>query len=168
MVVVTAYYAYVGVTYYRREWQTALYRLIGKKPVESNPAGGDVPIPVYNVAGAIKEEEVEYVAQTELTFGPPDDEAESGNAPDIHLLGEFSEMSSEVKTLITVINESRESKENFEMLFRLIVQKYPALVGTGYEKQVNDYLLNEGAGQFPFSLDLNELQTFWRNDDEKN
>ena len=90
------------------------------------------------------------------------------NGQDTHLLGEFSEMISEVKTLIRVINESSESKENFEMLFRLIVQKYETLAGTAYEEQVNDYLINEGADQFPFSLTLIELQSFWTNKEHQN
>jgi hypothetical protein len=50
--------------------------------------------------------------------------ASANNTTDTRLIGEFSEMVSEVKTLIRVINESSESKENFEMLFRLIIQKY--------------------------------------------
>lgn len=163
-----AYYGYVGINYYRLELQVLLFRFTGKNQAAVKTTGGDVALPAHEVAGAVKGDAIEYVGQSELHFGPPDEESTLPQTADIHLLGEFSEMISEVKTLIRVINESSESKENFEMLFRLVIQKYHTLTGTPYETQVNDYLLNEGAGQFPFSLDLNELQNYWRNDDEQN
>lgn len=169
-----AYYGYVGLTFYRTELQAAIFKLTGKKPAVSQISGGDFQIPEYNVTGAIKPEEVDFVAPEELSFGPPEDNdapvitMPARNAQDIHLLGEFSEMISEVKTLIRVINESSETKENFEMLFRLIIQKYHSLAGTPYEDQINDYLINEGADQFPFSLTLTELQSYWTNEAERN
>ncbi|MFA6245359.1 MAG: hypothetical protein WC615_00370 [Mucilaginibacter sp.] len=168
------YYAYVGLTFYKTELHGIIYRLTGRKPAVSKFSDGDFQIPGYSVAGAIKPEEVDFVAQEDLSFGPPD-ETETPviptpvkNEQDIHLLGEFSEMLSEVKTLIRVINESSETKENFEMLFRLIIQKYYSLAGTAYEEQVNDYLIIEGADQFPFSLTLIELQSLWTNEAHEN
>jgi hypothetical protein len=169
-----AYYGYVGLTFFRTELQAAIYRLTGRKPAVSQLSGGDFQIPEYNVAGAIKPEDVDFVAPEELSFGPAEDNEtpviamQPKNAQDIHLLGEFSEMISEVKTLIRVINESSETKENFEMLFRLIIQKYHTLTGTPYEEQINDFLINEGADQFPFSLTLIELQSFWTNEEHQN
>jgi len=44
------------------------------------------------------------------------------------------------------------------MLFRLVVQKYPELSGTIFQDQVNDFLLSEGAPQFPFDLSLAEIK----------
>lgn len=172
--ITVAYYGYVGLTFYRTELQAVIYRLTGRKPAVIQLSGGDFQIPEHDVSGAIKPEEVDFVAQEDLSFGPSE-ETETPvipmpvrNAQDIHLLGEFSEMISEVKTLIRVINESSESKENFEMLFRLIIQKYHSLAGTAYEEQVNDYLVNEGADQFPFSLTLIELQSLWTNEEHQN
>ncbi|MCR8557282.1 hypothetical protein KXD93_06500 [Mucilaginibacter sp. BJC16-A38] len=172
-----AYYGYVGLTFYRSELQAAIYRLTGKKPAVRQFAGGDFQLTDYPVTGTIKPEGIDFVAQEELSFGPAD-ENESSVIPhpsatigsistDTHLLGDFSEMISEVKTLIRVINESSESKENFEMLFRLIVQKYTSLTGSVYENQINEYLINEGAAEFPFPLTLTELQSYWNNDNNK-
>jgi len=166
VVLVVAYYVYVGLTYYRQELRAGILRLSGKKPVPAAFTGSEIAIPAFEVAGRVQPEYIEHVTAHDLNFGPSDEDQPQSNAADIHLLGEFSEMISEVKTLIRVINESSESKENFEMLFRLIVRKYHTLAGTAYETQVNDYLLNEGTGQFAFSLDLNELQNYWRNEDE--
>lgn len=172
-----AYYGYVGLTFYRSDLQAAIYRLTGKKPAVNQYAGGDLQLPDYSVTGSIKPEGIDFVAQEELYFEPADENespviphpsASSGNnSTDIHLLGDFSEMISEVKTLIRVINESSESKENFEMLFRLIVQKYPGIAGSVYENQINDYLINEGADEFPFPLTSTELQSYWLNDNDK-
>ncbi|WDF79001.1 hypothetical protein PQ469_03145 [Mucilaginibacter sp. KACC 22773] len=172
-----AYYGYVGLTFYRSELQAAIYRLTGKKPAVNQFAGGDFQLPDYSITGSIKPEGIDFVAQEELSFGPTDENESpviphpsatiSSNPTDTHLLGDFSEMISEVKTLIRVINESSESKENFEMLFRLIVQKYASLTGSMYENQINDYLINEGADEFPFPLALTELQSYWNNDNDK-
>jgi hypothetical protein len=178
ILIAITYYAYVGLTFYRSELRALRYRLTGKKPPVSQFSGGDFPIPAYDVAGAIQPDDVDFVSQDELSFGPPEESeapviqmpvaSAATNPQDIHLLGDFSEMISEVKTLIRVISESGESKENFEMLFRLIVQKYLSLKGTPYETQLNDYLINEGAPQFPFSLTIADLQAYWIIDNDKN
>jgi len=178
IIVATAYYAYVILNFYKSELQALICRLSGRRPVSSQSSTTDFQIPDFSVAGAIKPEEVDFVLQEELSFGPPDD-ADLSEAPntlpltetkgtDILLVSDFSEMISEVKTLIRVINESSETKENFEMLFRLVVQKYYALAGTPYEEQVNNFLLTEGASQFPFSLTINELESYWINEPVKN
>jgi hypothetical protein len=169
IVVAIAYYSYVGLAFYRSELQAWIYRLTGKKPAVTQLSGGDVLIPAYEIAGAIQRDDIDFVTQQELSFGPPDEtEAPpAANAQDIESL-DFSEMISEVKTLIRVINESGESKENFELLFRLIVQKYLSLKGTSYQTQVNDYVISEGSDLFPFSVTLTDLQDYWMNDNDKN
>lgn len=169
--IAAVYYTYVGLSFYRAELRSLLFRLTGRQPAALQLSGSDLPLPDQSLAGAIKPEYTEFVAQEDLSFGPPDEVEEqpaarhlqvvSAAIPPTHLLGDFSEMISETKTLIRVINESSETKENFEMLFRLIVQKYPALAGTPYETQVNDYLISEGADQFPFPLTLAELESYW-------
>jgi hypothetical protein len=177
-ILATAYYGYVGLTFYLSELRATIYRLTGKKPPVARLSGGDFQIQDYDPAGPIKQESVAFVPREELMFGPPEESEvpvmripatpAANDAPDVRLAGDFSEMIAEVKTLIRVINESSESKENFEMLFRLIIQKYQSLSGTSYEDQVNDFLINEGAGQFPFPLTLTELQNYWINQDIKN
>ena len=178
IIVATAYYAYVIFTFYRSELQAIICRLTGRQPVSSRFPAADLQLPDFSVAGAIKPDDLDFVSQEDLSFGPSEDAEISENpntlsftetgGPDIHLISDFSEMISEVKTLIRVINESSESKENFEMLFRLVVQKYYALAGTTYEEQVNDFLLTEGSSQFPFSLTINELESYWNNEPVNN
>ena len=171
---ITVYYLYVGVTFYRVEIQSAIYKLMGKQPVIKATGNGDFQLPDYAVMGKAQPDHVEFVNQEELTFGPADypDEvtsqlsAKTQGVPgtESQLIGDFSEMVSEVKTLIRVINESSESKENFEMLFRLIVQKYSALAGTGYQQQINDFLIEKGGPEFPFSLSITDLNSYWTNE----
>ncbi|HEY4196421.1 MAG TPA: hypothetical protein VGM63_12850, partial [Mucilaginibacter sp.] len=113
LIIVITYYGYVSLTFYRTELGTAIYRLAGKKPPVANLSGGDFQIPDYNVAGAIKPENVDFIQQEDLSFGPPEENdvpvitmpvtPAIHNAQDIHLVGDFSEMVSEVKTLIRVI-----------------------------------------------------------------
>jgi len=170
---VALYYLYVGLTFYRIELRSVIYKLTGKQRVVRSAGNGDLQLPDYAIMGKAQPDDVEFVSQEELTFGPPDspDEvfiqqpAEMQVTPgiDSRLTGDFSEMVAEVKTLIRVINESGESKEDFEMLFRLIVQKYSALTGTDYEQRVNEFLINESEGLFPFGITYPELEAYWKN-----
>ena len=165
------YYAIVGLTFYRHELDKVFRRLSGKAPVQLNTTRGDLVLPVADIVGNIRTDGMDIVDQEELIFALPDEERPASGmvqpirstAADAYLLGDLSEMVSETKTLIRVINESNESKENFEMLFRLLVQKYPDLAGTVYEEQINAYLLKEGEDLFPFTLTNSELQTYWLN-----
>ena len=165
---VVIYYLYVGLTYYRTEFQSFMYRLTGKQPMLQTGATSDLRIPDYEITGKAQPEEIDFVSQEELSFAPADDRDELTtiekvvpSGTDSRMIGIFSEMVAEVKTLIRVINESSESKENFEMLFRLIVQKYPQLSDTPYEQQINAYLLSEGAPEFPFPLYETDLANYW-------
>jgi hypothetical protein len=164
------YYLYVGLNFYGAEIKTIIFKFSGKTPALKTAGAGELQIPDYEIMGMAQPDQVDFVALEELHFGPPetDDDKENGsalasanNTTDTRLIGEFSEMVSEVKTLIRVINESSESKENFEMLFRLITQKYAGLANTGYRQQINDYLLTEGVPQFPFTLTAGELDNYW-------
>jgi len=164
---VVIYYLYVGLTYYRTEFQSFIFRLTGKQPALQTAVTSDLQIPDYEITGKVQPEEIDFVPQEELSFAPADEREELAPADqvlsgtDSRLIGTFSEMVFEVKTLIRVINESSESKENFEMLFRLIVQKYPQLSGTPYQQQINAFLLSEGAPEFPFPLNENDLINYW-------
>ena len=171
---VALYYLYVGLTFYRIEFQSAIYKLTGKQTDVKTSGNGDLQLPDYAIMGKAQPDDVEFVTQDELSFGPTDipDELHTQltskpanqEKTDSRLIGDFSEMVSEVKTLIRVINESSETRETFEMLFRLIVQKYYPLAGTAYQQQVNDLLLTDGAPQFPFSLTPADLENYWTNE----
>jgi len=173
--IIAIYYLYVGLTFYHAEIQGFMDKLLGRQPTLKSSGRGDLEFADYAIIGKAQADDITFVDQEELSFGPPDSPDEwpdedptsailpSGNSS--RLVGDFSEMVSEVKTLIRVINESGESKENFEMLFRLIIQKYPSLSGTDYQRQINDFLLDEGAAQFPFPLSDADLANYWTNED---
>lgn len=175
-IVITAviYYVLIGLTYYRHELGNAFNRLGGKQTRQLHPSRGDLILPAADVVGGIRTDGIDIVDQEELVFTSPDEDRPATGIvqsmrttpADAYLLGDLSEMVAETKTLIRVINESNESKENFEMLFRLVVQKYPDLAGTVYEDQINAYLLKEAADLFPFTLTNSELQTYWLNEEK--
>jgi hypothetical protein len=174
VIIAVIYYVLIGLTYYRHELGNAFYRLSGKPPRQLNPSRGDLILPLADIVGSTRTDGMDIVDQEELVFASPDEERPTTGiiesirpmADDAYLLSDLSEMVSETKTLIRVINESNESKENFEMLFRLVVQKYPDLAGTVYEDQINAYLLKEGADLFPFTLTNSEMQTYWLNEEK--
>lgn len=161
------YYLFVGFTYFKAEFLLIFQRLTGKQPGLSSSNAGDLQLPDHSIMGAAQPENVEFVSAADLSFGPAGDldaPAETGQVVPVNnsrLISHFSDMISEVKTLIRVINESSESKENFEMLFKLVIEKYPELTGSSYRTQINDYLLAEGAPEFPFSLTKTDLENYW-------
>jgi hypothetical protein len=169
--VIIIYYGYVGLNFYNKEFQAAFYKFTGKQPVTKAAGAGDLQIPEHDIMGKVLAEDIDFVSPEELSFAPNDDADEvivlepPVKVNNSYLISNFSEMISEVKTLIRVINESEESKENFEMLFRLIIQKYPALAGTPYQQQIIDFLLSEGVPEFPFPLTETDLTNYWTNED---
>jgi len=173
-IIAVIYYATVGLIYYRHELGNVLRRLSGKPATQFSTSRGDLILPAADIVGGTRTDGVDLIDQQELVFASAEEEEPATGiipsiqpaAADARLLGDVSEMVSETKTLIRVINESNESKENFEMLFRLVVQKYPDLAGTVYEEQINTYLLKAGADLFPFTLTNSELQTYWLNDEK--
>lgn len=166
------YYSFVVLAYYRADLHFFFLRLTGKQPALKAGSEGLIPAPEYDIMGAARPDSGTYAGENELEFAPaeiPDDESDpltatellppAGSKPAL----EFSDMAGEIKTLIRVINESGESQENFGMLFKLIIQKYPDLAGTDYRARINEYVLTESEGQFPFSLSLPELESYWSN-----
>ena len=169
---VIIYYLLIALAFYKTDFQLFIYKLTGKLPGLKSAGNGDLQIPDDDIMGKAEPETVEFVAPEELHFGPVTEPDELGGVTAAHqetnsrVIGNFSEMVSEAKTLIRVINESNETKENFEMLFRLIVQKYPALRGTTYQQQINDFLMEEGAPQFPFSVSKADLASYWSDENQ--
>ncbi|MDN5286544.1 MAG: hypothetical protein JWR38_2818 [Mucilaginibacter sp.] len=167
------YYGYVGVVFYRTEILAFYFRISGRQATLEVNDDRLIPVPEYEIMGAAKPDDTRSIREENIEFGPtdnPDDltteEQEAIVIPtgtDSRQISQFSEMIAEVKTLIRVINESAETRENFEMLFKLIVQKYHELGGTPYQHQINEFLLEESEGQFPFEITSAELEAYWNN-----
>jgi hypothetical protein len=169
IILLIVYYLYVGLVYYRSDLEALIYRFTGRRPAIQT-SSSLIPVPDYEIMGSARPEYEQSGEEDQLEFGPPEipDEEEvqvqevlAASPSDAKLIGEFSEMVSEVKTLIRVINESCETRENFEMLYKLIIQKYSAVAGTSYQQKINDFLLEESAGQFPFELTSEALEEYW-------
>lgn len=168
------YYAIIGLTFYKTGLRNLFNRLRGRTRPHTSLSAGDLPLPDYSIVGPTRTDDVDYVPQDELVFGPAEGADKDPSSPspsgtpttDIDPPEAYSGMIAEVKTLVRVINESGEPKENFELLFRLIIGKYPELAGSAAEQLVNDYLLSEGVAELPFPLNEQELKTLWLNDDK--
>lgn len=170
-ILLSLYYAYVAAFFYKKEILAFLYRLSGRQAVTDPAKTGFVPEPAYTVMGSARNLR-EAADEEKLQFGPSDnpDEDEDDNTltaaragASAEVAASFSGMMSECRTLIRVINESGESKENFEMLFRILVEKYPELGESPYRQQVTKTLLEESEGQFSFELSAGELESYWTN-----
>ncbi len=157
------YYGWVSLTFYRAE----LAGLLRKGP-EKQTSTRQQPTLNTAIIGQTAPEAEMVAGEQDLLFGPGEpDESATGETAEPRQIGEFSEMVGEIKTLIRVMAESAESRENFELLFGLIVQKYPALSATQYRSKIIGFLLAESEGVFPFNLCEEELVELW-NDNLKN
>lgn len=163
-----AYYVFVVSVYCRTEFAALIRRFTGRAaPVP--PRTGQTALPAVSVMG-LAVPEPEDAEDDDLVFGEPeydDEEQAPASSPRETALPptdeneeEYLQMADEVTTLYTVVKESGESKANFEMVFRLLAQKYAGLAGTPYREQINDHLLAQGA--WPFPLSAAELNQFWK------
>ncbi len=173
IVLLILYYLYIGILFYKTEICGFYYRISGRQPVRDINNNHFIPAPEYQIMGMAKPDDARSIPDEFIKFGPTDNpdelnadeqkEAIIPTATDSRQISQFSEMIAEVKMLIRVINESAETRENFEMLFKLIVQKYPDLVGTPFQHQIIEFLLEESEGQFPFDMTYAELEAYWHN-----
>ncbi|QQL49970.1 hypothetical protein [Mucilaginibacter ginkgonis] len=162
------YYGFIVILYYRADLLYFLEKFSDRQ-LSAAKNGQRIPEPVFDIIGAVASEAPCEGPEDQLQFGPDEEDEipaaidELQAIPNSHLVGEFSAMIGEVKTLIRVIIESSETKENFEMLFCLILHKYPDLAGTSYQTQVNDFLIDESGDRFEFELTKAELDEYWTN-----
>lgn len=169
-ILLSLYYAYVAAFFYRKEILAFLYRLSGRQAVTEPAKTGFVPEPAYAVIGPARSQREATEEEEELQFGPSDnsdeDNWESNNGlagASAEVAAQFSQMMSECRTLIRVVNESGESKENFEMLFRILTEKHDELGKSAYRQQISQKLLEESEGQLPFELSAEDLESYWMN-----
>jgi hypothetical protein len=160
-VITLIYYGWVLLTFYRTELAAA-FTLPSKRNV---PAGKPMTDDDFVVFGQPAPEDEVVAGDQELQFGPADADEPTFTAPISptapQQVSEFSEMVGEVKTLIRVVAESSESRDNFEMLFALIIQKYPGLSATDYRSKIIAFLLAESEGKFLFALSEENLNQLW-------
>lgn len=163
-----AYYVFVVSVYCRTEFAALLRRFKGRAaPVPARV--GQMALPAVSVMG-LAAPEPEDAEDDDLIFGEPesDDEEQlpaassqqSAAPPPDESEEEYLQMSGEVTTLYKVVKESGESKANFEMVFRLLAQKYAGLADGPYREQINDHLLAQG--EWPFPLTSAELNQIWK------
>lgn len=168
LIAATGYYLVVGIMYYRTDAIGLLSRLTGRKFPGKSSSANDFPVPDYEIMGPVSAEPVGLVEPEAVTFAATKEDELTGYPADVQpvdiaaMVSDFSEMIAEAKTLVRVIKECDEPKENFEMLYRLVIRKYPVLKGTAYQQKVDDFLLAESSS-FPFALTAAELTTYWDN-----
>jgi hypothetical protein len=156
-----AYYGWVGLRFYRTE----IAGVFRKKHTAGTVLATAANISKEDVFGAIPPDPEQVLDGDELSFGPAEPDQETAEAetafPLSRQVSEFSEMVGEVKTLIRVVGDSPESRENFEMLFGLIIQKYAGLSDTPFREKINAFLLAESGQHFPFALSSEDLNQLW-------
>ncbi|WP_147322084.1 hypothetical protein [Mucilaginibacter conchicola] len=158
------YYGYILLRWYRTEIRATIKSNKSQSPLF--PSSFNSP-EQPDVIGIAKPVQGAAIHGEELLFAPSEEAENYGANPipvkeDNELVSAFSDMVAEIKTLIRVIADSNDSRENFEMLFQLEVQKFGLLAGTPYQEKVNHFLIKESAGKFPFGLHISELDNYWQ------
>ncbi|WP_143822411.1 hypothetical protein [Mucilaginibacter pedocola] len=156
------YYLCILPAFYREDIKRAVHKFTGRKQALAVAGDTDLLLPEGEIMGRALPEAAAIVAPEELSFAPPDEAEAIRDPASIVLESDHAEMAFEVETLIKVIRGSDESKEDFGMLFRLIIQKYPSVAGTAYQQVIDQLLLNESASGFPFELNEQEIKNYWQ------
>ena len=152
----TIYYLYVGLAFYRKELKDRFHRLTGQQA--NIKRRGEPVFPDQDVMGKALPDDMLVQACEDISFGPDENEPEA-LLPDETENGQYyAAMEAEVKTMLRVIEQSGEGKDNFEMLFRLIAEKYHVLYATPYQQKINELLLQTS---LPFPISLEELNNYW-------
>lgn len=159
------YYLIILLQYYRQEL-IAFFKSRGKRPGE---APGEPPVNKTDqqVFGAIRidEAEMDVVKAEELDFAAfePDttDLPENGDTKNL-LLGEVADLMQELKVLLRVTKDTGDTKENFLMLFRLLVSKHPRIPSAAYGKSIAISIMDDSAN-LPFELTQTELEQEFTN-----
>ncbi len=158
------YYAFVLIRYNkygqkmlfdsREPRNDLIFPAIANRAVEADIMGAAAPGPV------------QVLDDSSIVFGTPEPDelpdtlsVTRRDQPDV--INNLPDMIAETKTLIRVIVDTGESRENFELLFRLIMQKYPDVAGTPYQQKINEFLLSKDRSGFPFELTAADLEKLW-------
>jgi hypothetical protein len=101
LLLIAVYYLYIGLAFYRLEIKSAIYKLTGKQPAIRVSGNGDFQLPDQAIMGKAQPDDIEFISQEELTFGPADnpDEVPLQQPAEIQaipgtgtrLIGDFSE-----------------------------------------------------------------------------
>jgi hypothetical protein len=157
LVLLAIYYSWVGIRFFRKD----LLNLGGDKSGNTPAQFSSLHSTSASVMGAIAPEPEQLQDESDLYFGDPEpDELTASKLPIEIEPSATAALEMEVQALVEVITESRETKENFLMLFRLLAEKYATEIDHDQQAQINLRLL-EHADDFPFQLSLAELKEQW-------
>lgn len=162
------YYAIIGLLYYRDELSRLLSRRLssGKQQYsayyqpepENNSGQDDEEILLGKPA---PEEGTSISGMEDLMLTEDEERPLSPEEEPYLLLGSIPDLLDEFKSLISIVAETGESKEEFLSLFHFIISKYNPVSKSRYRKAINQYMLENSKDRFSFPLSEEELNVLW-------
>jgi hypothetical protein len=157
-----AYYAVIGLLYYREE----LRQFFRKKPF-SFPAPPSITQEVPDVMGPARQETVYPPFHSE---GTPAADSPAGaetlrvapsSEEEALQLGAVADLLEEIKTLVAALREENCTREEFNSLFEALFARYPQLAVTPYAQSVSEFAYQACRDQFSFPVSLTDLKGCW-------
>ncbi len=162
------YYAIIGLLYYRDGLSRLLPGRISSGKQQSlasyqpepgtNPGQDDEETLLGKPA---TEEGTSISGMEDLMFAQDKERPLSPEEEPYLLLGSIPDLLNEFKTLISIVAETGESKEEFLSLFHFIISKYNPVSKSRYRQAINQYMLENSKDRFSFSLSEEELNVLW-------
>ena len=104
------------------------------------------------------------VDSQEIETQPPREAEESIQAkvlsPEALLVGSVADLLEEIKIVLSELTTG--SKEEIASIFQSLLSRYPQLIGTNYQEEINLFLLDALATHSAYGFELNEIKSWWK------
>ncbi len=80
-------------------------------------------------------------------------------SPESLLVGSVADLLEEIKIILNELTPS--NKEEVASIFRSLLSRYPQLIGTNYQGEINYFLLNALTENASTAFDANEIKAWW-------
>ena len=126
---------------------------------ESNDLMGKVK---YETLVNVPHEKV--VEPEEIETQPPREAEEAIEAkvlsPEALLVGSVADLLEEIKIILNELTTG--NKDEIALLFQSLLSRYPQLIGTNYQEEINLFLLDALATHSAYGFELNEIKSWWK------
>lgn len=146
-----AWYAVVGLLYYRREISLFFSKDKLPEPLAHGWQDKVDELGTSLVGAAAQEHGVSVLEADEFSFLPRE------AATEVDPLGELADVQQEIKGICTVLGKEDGSKEDFMALFIMIRNKYPKVAASDLLPELNAFIRE----QVPFHISQEELESLW-------
>lgn len=173
VLILTGYYVFVCMFFFRREISLSVKSINKPSPVSPEEHVDEVS-QENNLLGKAQpdippvSDHVTSTASYQLQFSDPEQKEEQSekqhsDTQDALLIGTVADLLEEVKALVQVIVDCDGDKEESMSMFQSLLSKYPQLTKTKFRTAINMFILDMCNDKCDFELTASEIDSWWPN-----